>query len=497
MNSPNVLMILLDGCRADRLGCYGYQKKSISKNIDRLANEGIIASNHYSTSNCTMPSVVSMMTGYYPSVHKASSTFAFYDGSFPYLTEILKGAGYFTFGISNNIVSMSPEWGFVRGYDKYYRIGKNQNWFKESKEEQRGVKKAPLKIRLKRMILKWIKVFTPFLAKAIEKRAQLNYYENNDMGGRKAVEALKTAIKDRDKSKPFFGFINLPDTHHPYFVPRSTSTEVSRNDISEDILTLNLNPNRFNFEDRKLSEQDKKTLSALYDECVKYSDELVGQILDNLKANQIMDNTYVIFCSDHGGMLCEKGVLFASTTYTYNQEVKVPFVIWGKDLPKKKITELTSAIDIFPTVLELCKVPVPNNIHGKSILSDSPGHSEVLIDYPCYPQWAIDHIRGTDRIVIGLSSKVNRSMVTSEGFKLIWTSSSPPECYDLKDDNQEEKNIFDEHGPLLVKRMKKTYQFYTGDEDPFLYYNFNDIGQNGSKIKLKNPSMNNEIIIIS
>ena len=107
MSKPNILMVFLDGCRADRLGCYGYEKHKTSPNIDRLAQQGFVALNNYSVTNCTRPAITSMMTGLYPCVHKASSGYSSYNGKYPFLTEILKEEGYYNFGIANDTSILS------------------------------------------------------------------------------------------------------------------------------------------------------------------------------------------------------------------------------------------------------------------------------------------------------------------------------------------------------------------------------------------------------
>ena len=162
----NILLLLLDGCRAPSLGCYGYDVRDTSPNIDSLAKTGVVAQRNYATSFCTMPSVVSMMTGLYPCVHKATATWGYYDGAYPFLTDILRENDYQTFGISNAIAAMSAEWGFIRGYDRYYRIGKGENWFKASKEEQRGVRKAAPGVSLKRKLYRSAKKISPRRAEA-------------------------------------------------------------------------------------------------------------------------------------------------------------------------------------------------------------------------------------------------------------------------------------------------------------------------------------------
>ena len=195
-------------------------------------------------------------------------------------------------------------------------------------------------------------------------------------------------------------------------------------------------------------------------------------------------------------MLCEKDMLFASTSSSYNPEVKVPLIIWGKKIQKKAITALTSVIDIFPTVLDLCGIPIMDKIHGKNIFSKELGHLEVLIDYPCYPSWALDHLQGMHRINVALFSKVNRTMITSEGYKIIWTSSSSPECYHLEKDSLEMYNLFPNTGRSLLKKMQKKYSLIVGQDYDFSHYEFNDIGRNGTNINLKNPSINKEIVLI-
>ncbi len=66
--TPNVILISIDTLRADHLSCYGY-KRPITPNLDRLASEGILFKNAYSTAVWTPPAHASMLTGLYPSQH--------------------------------------------------------------------------------------------------------------------------------------------------------------------------------------------------------------------------------------------------------------------------------------------------------------------------------------------------------------------------------------------------------------------------------------------
>ena len=113
MRRKNIMMVLLDGCRAKSVGCLGYRARETTPVIDRLAERGTVVERLYSTSNCTMPSVISMFTGVYPALHRATPTWGYYDGKYPYLPQILREHGYQTFFAANAIAAMSPEWGFI------------------------------------------------------------------------------------------------------------------------------------------------------------------------------------------------------------------------------------------------------------------------------------------------------------------------------------------------------------------------------------------------
>lgn len=424
MSKPNILIVLLDGCRADRLGCYGYNKRPISPNLDKLAQEGFVSLNNYATSNCTIPTVTSMMTGLYPCVHKASSTFSYYDGKHPYLTEILQDHGYYTFGIMNNLVPMSAEWGFIRGYDRFYRIAKRKNTFKESKQEQTKVKnKIPLEIMVKRNLLKGIRTVYPSLATAIENRSQLKYFNKHDLGGVKALEAFHMALAERDKSKPFFGYVNLPDTHAPYFVPNQKYLP------SSNLMAAILKPLEFFRSGHKLNDADKEMVSYMYDTCVHYIDSLCGQmvqLLDNLK---LKDNTILIFTSDHGGMLAEKNDWVGGKYHLFQPETKTALIMNGPGISGDR-KRLSSAVDIFQTILDFSDISKNFPSHGLSLFSKS-SHDSIILDSPPFPDRLVQDSAGLEtvnflcRVLIDIN--FNKIMYENGSFKYLFNVDKDPE----------------------------------------------------------------------
>ena len=115
---PSLIFIIIDTCRPDRLGCYGYEKK-VSPAIDALARDGILFSSVVCQAPITMPSHASIMTALYPPAHGVRDNGRFrLDESFPTLAEMLKRAGYVTGAVVGSFV-LDSRFGLDQGFDFY------------------------------------------------------------------------------------------------------------------------------------------------------------------------------------------------------------------------------------------------------------------------------------------------------------------------------------------------------------------------------------------
>ena len=105
-NGTNVLLIVMDTVRSDRLSCYG-NSRAVTPMVDALANYGYRFENFFSNSSWTLPSHASLFTGVYPAAHRATQETLALDDRFPTLAGILTEAGYQTFGSSTNAIRCS------------------------------------------------------------------------------------------------------------------------------------------------------------------------------------------------------------------------------------------------------------------------------------------------------------------------------------------------------------------------------------------------------
>ncbi len=103
---------------------------------------------------------------------------------------------------------------------------------------------------------------------------------------------------------------------------------------------------------------------------VSQIDKNIGRILENLSVRQMLENTIVVFTSDHGEMLGDHHLLFKGTTY--DCITNVPFIVAGPGVPDTGASRemLASSIDIMPTLLNLAQVfeTDPSPIQGTSLV---------------------------------------------------------------------------------------------------------------------------------
>src|SRR5438045_4211719 len=114
----NVVLVVLDGARADHLSCAGYHRET-TPFLDRVAREGVRFANMIATAAWTLPAHASLFTGLHAATHGATDERRFLSARHPLLPEYVKAAGYRTAAWCVN-PWVSPETGFGRGFDAFF-----------------------------------------------------------------------------------------------------------------------------------------------------------------------------------------------------------------------------------------------------------------------------------------------------------------------------------------------------------------------------------------
>jgi choline-sulfatase len=162
-------------------------------------------------------------------------------------------------------------------------------------------------------------------------------------------------------------------------------------------------------------------------------DHYVGQMLDALERRGMLDNTTIIFTSDHGEMLGDHGMY--TKAVPYEASVRIPLIVAGPGVERGKVSDaLVELIDVNPTVCELAGLPAQEHIDARSFRDVLSGTGRAHREY------VVSEIR-------------NWRMVRTERYKYVGNYNDVPELYDLQDDPDELQNIA-EANRGLVKELR-------------------------------------------
>ncbi|MHA1755343.1 MAG: sulfatase-like hydrolase/transferase, partial [Promethearchaeota archaeon] len=390
MASPNIILIILDCFRADKIFTK-FNNIFLTPNMAQLLKNSIYFKNCIANSPWTIPSHISIFTGLYPSQNKFYNTdINILNKKIPVLPEILKNLGYHTLFYSENPF-ISIKTGFTRGFDIILKdpLTFEENFFYKNnilKKFQSFLKILDISIRkyLKNSISKNIwyelkirieKYFLKLIRSLCWRNLLLNFKDDTLL----ELNKIKELFKIKKINDPIFCFFNIMATHYPYIPKKELFNIFGISNMDFKFMK------KFFFKTKKFIENSniknlplspKKTASLikLYNSCVFYSDLIVKKIIYLFNELKKLENTYVIITSDHGEHLCNKfdHYLWGHHTYlsVYNPLIRVPLIIYNKNFSKSIIDEQVQLKDLFHTILHLTGI-VKNNLNSFLKLENS------------------------------------------------------------------------------------------------------------------------------
>jgi len=431
---PNIVYILADDLGYGDLGCYG-QTRFQTPNIDRMAEEGMLFTQHYAGCTVCAPSRSSLMTGqttgHTPSrgnkEWQPEGQWPIPDSTFT-IAEMLKTAGYVTGGFG--------KWGLgypgsegdanMQGFDEFYgyncqRVAHNYYpahlWDNQEKlilEGNSGDK---------------FEVYAPDL---IHQRA-LQFIENN-------------------KDKPFFLFYPNTIPHAELLLPEENMKEYQGKYLPEKSFK-GAEPGDKGFRDGSYGTQPEG--HAAFAAMVTLLDKQVGEVLGKLKELGLEKNTIVIFTSDNGphqeggadpDYFDSNGPFRGYKRDLYEGGIREPMIAWWPgQIEAGSSSDLVSAFwDVMPTMADLAGIPTPENIDGISFLPTILGQNGQREHEFMY--WEF-HERGGRQAV----RKGNWKLVRYQVFD---SSKITTELYDLDTDPGEETNVADKNAETVKELLK-------------------------------------------
>lgn len=324
---PHVILIVVDTLRADALGCYGHEAAHTPA-LDAFAAESVQFTDAVSSSGWTLPSVGSLLTGVWPSLHKATGKVSLLrpiSPDIPTAAELLVDEGYRTLGFAN-AAYLSPLLGLDRGFEEFDH----------------------------------------------------KHAYNQDV--RRADQTVSDAIAALDKSdedKPLFLLTHLFDSHLDYD-PLPEDLARATVGLSGPAPPLSLRGCKELAQDEPPSKELQAWVRAVYDAEVAAIDRAFARLRAALEEREIWDDAIVILTSDHGEEFWEHGDFEHGHTL-FNELIHVPLIVKAPNSAgiKPLVTDAqVRVLDTLPTIFELCDLEQPDTFSGRSFLQLMRGDSD-------------------------------------------------------------------------------------------------------------------------
>ncbi|MDP6794215.1 MAG: sulfatase-like hydrolase/transferase [Verrucomicrobiota bacterium] len=460
---PNVLWICTDQQRYDTIHALGNSHVH-TPSIDRLANNGVAFTHAFAQSPVCTPSRAAFMTGRYPRTTKCRQNGQAMPPNEKLVSRLFADTGYIC-GLAGKLHLATCASGVVeKRIDDGYKV------FHWSHHPQPDWPENAYTQWLHAQGTSWEELYggpsTNYIKHGVPEQ-----YNQTTWCAEKAIEFIRD-----QKGQPWFFSYNCFAPHHPFDPPAEFLSHYNPDDLPlpkvkpgelETKPTYQQLDSRFAHNDpgaydmAAMSDRDKREITAAYYAMVELIDKQVGRMLDSLEETGQLDDTIVIFMSDHGEMLGDHG-FYLKGPHFYDEAVRVPLIVSWKDRFAVDLLAdgLTELIDIAPTLLEAAGIDVPEYIQGRTLMPILLDHANpaqhrdyVFSEY--YNAWTHKHSYG--------------SMLRTRDKKIIvYHGTDQGELYDLKADPDEFENLWSlpEHAGQKLQLMKTCFDASVFTMDP-------------------------------
>lgn len=418
MKKPNILFIQADQLTASLLGVYG-NRIAKTPHLDKLADTAIVFENAYSNFPLCAPSRFSMLTGMLASRIGAWDNGAEFPSSIPTFMHYLRAAGYQT--------CLSGKMHFV-GADQLHGF-----------EERLTTDIYPADFN---WTGDWTETTPEFandarsfqLAGVCTRNVQMDYDEEVCHRARQKLFDLARSDDDR----PFMLLVSFTHPHDPYQCSPEHWNRYRHDDIDMpkigDIKPADNDP--YSLRLRALSgldvyqpdDEQIRTARHAYYGSISYLDDLIGQLLKTLQEAGFDDNTAIVFTSDHGDMLGERGLWYKKCFF--EDACRVPLILRHPDHTGRRSDANVSLVDLLPTLLDIADV-------GRAPVDRLDGNSLLGLMSSADASW-------TNRVLVENLAEGTQApavMIRDGKEKFIHCELDPPQLFNLANDPNELNNL--------------------------------------------------------
>ena len=457
---PNILWYCTDQQRYDTIGSLNNPHVR-TPNIDRMVAQGTAFTKTYCQSPICTPSRASFLTGCYPNALRTPRNGNYiYADQYPLISKILNDHGY-DCGLVGKLHLASSFQRIEPRVDDGYRFFK---WSHAPRDDWKEGHDYAEWVRQKGSVLKE-------LVKDVNGiPAELH---QTTWGTDRSIDFIQ-----ENREGPWFLSVNVYDPHPPFnppkeyrdmFDPKSMPDPLFREtdliqqkilepidfqskvcrpealDIWDPILPRTPTADSVRGDDPSPGERDAWTLKAAYYAMIKLIDDQFGRLVQFLENTNQLENTVIIYSTDHGESLGDHGLIEKGCRF-YEGLVHVPLVISWPGMVKEGLQSeaLVELMDITPTLMEILGIPQPDYMQGMSLWPILSGKKSATSHKPMVRSEFFD--------ALNQPFHTRATMLRDERYKLVvYHGIGLGELYDLEQDPGEFNNLWDETGSSEIK----------------------------------------------
>ena len=438
--NPNVLLVMVDQMTVRAMSIYGNHVAKMP-NMEKLAAESVLFDNAYCASPLCAPARFSLLTGRQSVNINAFDNASEFPASTPTMAHYLRELGYFTI-LCGKMHFIGPDQ--LHGFNE--RITTDvypstyawvPRWDKGASYISSGVTCASI-----------------LEAGPCIRSLQMDYDDEVEYRG---IQKLYDLARSRDE-RPFFLTVSFTHPHHPFTISEHYWDRYAHDDIDMPAVE-NLPFEQLDYHSRGLYFAHGRHLHDIQNDHIQnarhayygmlsYLDDKIGRLLNVLDQTELADNTLVIFTSDHGEMLGERGMWHKHNFYEASVRVPLTVRLPGKLTPAR-IADPVSHIDLLPTLLNMLgETKLPDNLEGTSLL---PAFKGETLEHPVY----------SDYLAIGPC--VPCRMVRKGDYKYMYTHGHDESLFELSNDPNERDNLANNRTCKNIKSELKQMLFNNWD----------------------------------
>jgi arylsulfatase A-like enzyme len=447
--APNLLWIVMDTVRADRMSLHGYPRATTPE-LDDWAREGITFDMARSAAPWTLPSHLTMFTGLWPFEHGGAIDRPYF-GPSPTLAEHLGAHGYATAGFVGNTGMCNACYGLGRGFDLYGDNPGNQEVSTSAALRNSALGAGMLKLAR----TAGLPAPEPIPPKArrpapeivAEARSWLDRVQRRNAAGAPGSQ------------RPYFLFLNFIDVHGPYLPLPSVVRRFSTGPVPARTWAvprtgwLAVEARNSAAPERRPQRQQElesvcQRLGDLSDDCLRGLDAELGRFLRELRAAGLLEDTWVVITADHGEHFGEHD-RFGHGASLYNELTHVPLILIPPPAGAGPLNDPAGALRGRRIGVPVSHRDLPSTLTALLL----PGRDNPFPGRSLARHWNTDGPQAADPILSQLTQQplegedvqsdrvITMDSLVADGRVLIEANCLDPELYDLFGDRKQQRNL--------------------------------------------------------